>query len=189
MNFGETLAYWYLRLNGFIPLRNFVLHRANIEALQSADTDLLAIRFPHVYEEIGGKPVDWDHVRFAAWGLDLERPIALIVEVKTGAIDPQMRWWRVPRLRAAILRMGIVEKAAANDIAMQLEQANGVEVGDWIIAKLLVSNETVNGAWLNLTLEEADTFIANRIKRYKDEKDADRLRFPDDLMQYLAWKS
>ncbi len=26
MNYGETLAYWYLRLNGFFPLRNFVLH-------------------------------------------------------------------------------------------------------------------------------------------------------------------
>ena len=48
MNFGETLAYWYLRLNGFIPMRNFVLHRAGIQAPQSADTDLLAIRFPGV---------------------------------------------------------------------------------------------------------------------------------------------
>ena len=27
MNFGESLAYWYFRLNGFIPLTNFVLHR------------------------------------------------------------------------------------------------------------------------------------------------------------------
>jgi hypothetical protein len=27
------------------------------------------------------------------------------------------------------------------------------------------------------------------IRRYKAEKHADWLRFPDDLMQYLAWKS
>jgi hypothetical protein len=26
MNYGETLAYWYLRLNGFFLLQNFVLH-------------------------------------------------------------------------------------------------------------------------------------------------------------------
>jgi hypothetical protein len=57
MNYGETLTYWYLRLNGFIPMRNFVLHRANIEGQAAADTDLLAVRFPHVYEEIGGNPL------------------------------------------------------------------------------------------------------------------------------------
>jgi hypothetical protein len=28
MNYGETLTYWYLRLNGFFLLRNFVLHPA-----------------------------------------------------------------------------------------------------------------------------------------------------------------
>lgn len=27
MNYGETLAYWYLRLNGFFLLNNFVVHR------------------------------------------------------------------------------------------------------------------------------------------------------------------
>lgn len=188
MNFGETLAYWYLRLNGFIPLRNFVLHRANIEARQSADTDLLAIRFPYVYEEIGGKPVDWDLERFAEWGLNLERPIAVIVEVKTGGLDAEAKWWRPARIRAAMRRLGIVDEDAANQIAAGLEQTSRIELDAWIIAKLLVTNEPVNGTWLNLTLDGADTFIANRIRKYKDEKDADRLRFPDDLMQYLAWK-
>ena len=188
MNFGETLSYWYLRLNGFIPMRNFVLHRANIEARQSADTDLLAIRFPDVYEEIGGKPVDWDHDRFEGWGLDLHGPIALIVEVKTGAINPDNRWWRVPRLRAGILRLGIIARDDVNEVATRLENVNEVGVGDWVIGKLLVSEESRDGPWFNLTLSEADEFISNRIRRYKQEKDADRLRFPDDLMQYFSWK-
>ena len=26
MNFAEQLVYWYLRLNGFFPITNFVLH-------------------------------------------------------------------------------------------------------------------------------------------------------------------
>jgi hypothetical protein len=167
----------------------FRVHRAKIEALQSADTDLLAIRFPDVYEEIGGKPVDWDHDRFAEWRLDLDRPIALIVEVKTGGLAREARWWRLARIRAAIRRLGIVDGKVANQIAAGLEQTSQIEADAWIIAKLLVTNEPVAGAWLNLTLDGADTFIANRIRRYKDEKDADRLRFPDDLMQYLAWKS
>jgi hypothetical protein len=71
MNYGETLAYWYLRLNGFFPLRNFVLHPLNGSEANdryTADSDLLAIRFPYVYEEIGGQPEDWDS-RFSSWGL------------------------------------------------------------------------------------------------------------------------
>src|SRR5258706_8881760 len=84
MNYGETLAYWYLRLNGFIPMRNFVLHPLRgAENKQAADSDLLAVRFPHVYEEIGGQPNDWDD-RLKDWGFLLEKElIGLIVEVKT----------------------------------------------------------------------------------------------------------
>jgi len=188
VNFGESLAYWYLRLNGFIPMRNFVLHRAGIQASQSADADLLAIRFPDVYEHIGGRPVDWDHLKFAAWGVDLRRKLAFIVEVKSGAIPQDARWWRVPRLRAGILRLGIFDAERATEIATQLERSNGFEIDDWILAKVLVTNVPHYGPWLNLTLGEADEFISDRIRRYKDEKEADRLRFSDDLMQYFAWK-
>jgi hypothetical protein len=52
MNYSETLSYWYLRLNGFFLLRNFVLHPPYINGRdyeQVADSDLLAIRFPYVY--------------------------------------------------------------------------------------------------------------------------------------------
>ncbi len=83
MNYSETLAYWYLRLNGFIPLRNFVLHPLRgAENKQAADSDLLAVRFPHVYEETGGQPNDWDH-RLKDWGfLPEQEVISLIIEVK-----------------------------------------------------------------------------------------------------------
>ena len=59
MNYGEELAYWYQRLNGFFPLSNFVVHRsASIQ--YTSDVDALAVRPPHVYEEVGGRPEDWD---------------------------------------------------------------------------------------------------------------------------------
>jgi hypothetical protein len=59
VNFGEELTYWYIRLNGFFPLSDFVLHRG--EGIRSpADCDFLAIRFRGVYEEVGGQASDWD---------------------------------------------------------------------------------------------------------------------------------
>lgn len=70
-NYGETVAYWYLRLNGFFPLTRFVLHRNEETIAHSADCDLLAIRMPHTYEVVGGNKIDWDNDRFEEWGLDL----------------------------------------------------------------------------------------------------------------------
>jgi hypothetical protein len=128
MNFGETLTYWYLRLNGFIPMRNFVLHRANIEGHTAADTDLLAVRFPHVYEEIGGRPVDWDNARFGEWGLNLDQNLAFIVEVKTGRVDLEIRGWRRHRLQAALLRLGIFGAVNVRAIAEQLEDRSAIDV-------------------------------------------------------------
>lgn len=59
MNYGEELAYWYLRLNGFFPIARFVVHRSK-HAANSSDIDLLAVRLPNVYEPVGGLPDDWD---------------------------------------------------------------------------------------------------------------------------------
>ena len=82
MNFAEEIAYWYLRLNGFLPLTNFVLH-GQPGHRRTSDADLIAVRFPHVSEEIGGQPDDWDE-RFERWGVDLGKTIGLVVEVKSG---------------------------------------------------------------------------------------------------------
>ncbi len=54
-NYGEELAYWYLRLNGFFVLDNFVYHRTKHN--RDGDADLLAIRLPNVKEPIGGSMV------------------------------------------------------------------------------------------------------------------------------------
>lgn len=59
MNYGEILAFWYLRLNGFIVMRDFVLHRGPSRN-QASDIDLLAVRLPYAYERIGGQPCDLD---------------------------------------------------------------------------------------------------------------------------------
>ena len=139
MNYGETLAYWYLRLNGFFPLKNFVLRSSRREErptqsesyIQGADCDLLAVRFPYVYEEVGGQPWngenikgregDWDP-RFRNWGFSLETEITgLIVEVKTGDLGNRsklvdaLKSFRGERVKAAIQRRGMFENKQVED--------------------------------------------------------------------------
>ena len=199
MNFGETLAYWYLRLNGFFPLTDFVLHRDEETIEHSADTDLLAVRFPFVYEEVGGQLDDWDNNRFTDWGLDLNRKIvALIVEVKTGKNNPAYRdnirqSFSRDRLLYGIHRMGFWQRIRTDEIASDLSLASiyhdavlGVSIAKLLIAVRFPQNEQLLPCCLKLRLDEAEEFILARVDKYP-QKQADRLRFPSDLVQYLIW--
>jgi hypothetical protein len=42
----EQLAYWYLRLNGFLTIRNFIVH-PDAGSDQRTDVDILGVRFPY----------------------------------------------------------------------------------------------------------------------------------------------
>jgi len=46
---SERLAFWFLRLNGFLTTTNFIVHRDD-GAGQHTDVDVLALRFPHRIE-------------------------------------------------------------------------------------------------------------------------------------------
>ena len=43
---SEDLAYWYLRLNGFLTIPNFIVH-PDTGAQQRTDVDVLGVRFPY----------------------------------------------------------------------------------------------------------------------------------------------
>ena len=197
MNYGETLAYWYLRLNGFFPLRDFVLHPLHESASddnQTADCDLLAVRFPHVYEEIGGQFGDWDS-RFSTWGFSLDEDIiGLIVEVKTSpnAVSARIERnsFRGSRLSQAVQRMGMFAREETISITNELlHNPISTKRGPYHLGKLLFSQGGVGGPWLNIILEEAEQFIQARLKKYSDPKRQARMFFHDELMQYLAWQA
>jgi hypothetical protein len=51
----EKVAYWYLRLNGFLQIENFVIHPGRCVG-QRTDADLLAVRFPYRAEFLVNHP-------------------------------------------------------------------------------------------------------------------------------------
>jgi len=196
INFAEDLAYWYLRFNGFFLLQNFVLHRVDqVEgerARGAADFDLLAIRFPYVYEKIGGQENDWDCEQFKNWGFEIDKShLAFIVEVTSGInvnCSNLKKKYSYERLEQAIRRFGIFPKDEVSCIVKILYQKEKYIKEPWVIAKLAVTERNIRGPWLNLLLDDADKFIQERIKAYSREKYSDRVYFPDALIQYLAWK-
>jgi len=188
MNYAEILAYWYLRLNGFFPLRDFVLHKGE-EIPYTSDCDLLAIRFPHVYEGVGGQPWDWDTERFQGWGLDLGKPLALIVQVKarTEATDDGGAF-STEYLRAALRRTGLWDEATVEVLLHDLATAPLAASGQTQVAKLLIASKPSRNEtrYFHLKLKDALRFIQNRFRDYQPQKTAGRFFFHDELIQFLA---
>ena len=180
MNSSEELAYWYLRLNGFFPMANFVVHRH--QAVQHrSDVDVLAVRFPHVFEEVGGQSGDWDP--FLADRLSLEQVVAVICEVKTGAFDRE-KIFRPEQIRPAVARLGIWPRARVNSIAEQLHAEASVVSPEGVVCKLLVTEvASKSESYLNRTVPDLETFIDNRIARHPFEKYGARMFFSAGLFQ------
>lgn len=183
MNYGEDLAYWYLRLNGFFPITNFVVHRSpGVE--YSSDIDVLAVRTPYVHEEIGGQSHDWD--QYLAACLRFGRSIGLICEVKTGAYEVD-KLFRHEYVQYAVGRLGLADQATTENVVATLRDSPLVEIdGGAVIAKLFVSTEEhKDGPFLTRTLGQVEDFIEERVRRYPAEKYAARMFFPPGVFQQL----
>src|ERR1700688_1204240 len=87
----DSAAEWFLRLNGFLTVLNFVVHPAESAegSQQRTDADVLGIRFPHRQELVGGHALP-DHPAFQG----LSRPIFVIAEVKAGRCRLNGPWIR-----------------------------------------------------------------------------------------------
>ena len=111
LNYAEELAYWYLRLNGFFLVENFVIHRfektEDEEHKHASDADLLAVRFPFVKEIIGERPVVCHDELFQKFRGD--KILGLIVEVKSSEKPSEIKIFdNAYRMKYALNRLGIL---------------------------------------------------------------------------------
>lgn len=181
-NYGEEVAYWYLRLNGFFPIPNFVVHKSK-SVRHTSDVDLMAIRLPYVFEEVGGKRDDWDLVLLNLFQPDL--PVGVVCEVKTGEFDSR-KIFRDEILSYAVARFGFTPNFQGV-IGILSKNALVVE-DDFQVAKILFSNsrpETIEnqGMFIHIPLGYARDFISARIGKYPKEKFGDRMFFSSLLVQ------
>lgn len=203
MNFGESLAYWYLRLNGFIPMVNYVLHEPDICTRQNADTDILAVRFPHIYEDIGGQSKDWDNERFDKWDIGFrENIVCMVCEVKTGKYKKSTvnQAFGKKRMEYVISRLGVIPHENVPEVTAKLleDSVFKLETKGLVLGKLLIDvpklrptesaeHNLVLTPCLRISLQDAAIFIKKRMKHYSRQKRVSRMFFPGDLIQYLAW--
>ena len=188
MNHSEWIAYWYLRLNGFFLVHNFVIHRIPPYG-RSTEIDLLGIRPPHVYEEVGGQDDDWDDSLLTQQ--DRQRFIGIICEVKRGNNYQIDTVFRQREIRYALNRFGILERDRAQDVGEVLIQQPRVDASNSLqIRKLLIGDVLKNGVppCDFVSFRYAQEFFKMRAEKYKVAKQEARVLFQSQSWdEVLDW--
>ncbi len=187
MNYGEEYALWYLRLNGFFPISNFVIHKSR-KIQYSSDCDLLAIRPPYVFEEVGGQDDDWDD--FFRKRFDFGKTVGMICEVKTGGYDKN-HLFRKDHLEYCIGRLGIVPRQYVGELSNRLDGQQLVNLNsNYQVGKLLIANDgTETERYFYTDLGSVISFLERRIENYPTEKYRDRMFFSSILFQSVIGRT
>jgi hypothetical protein len=200
-NFAERIAYWYLRLNGFFPLTNFVLHRDGSSPISdtnmsTGDTDIIAVRLPYTDEVVGGAD-GVDRAVFRRNGIRIaDRICAVICEIKGGStvdVTNLMSIRSRHRLLYAVKRIGVFDENLIEVVVTSL-----LNNGEWmnesyyICTRLVMDTMHVEAAQRSrikyITLQKMDRFNIKRVAS-NPEKLSDWNFFNDDYIQYLIWRA
>jgi hypothetical protein len=173
----ERLAYWYLRLNGFLTIENFIVHDEG-GGPQRTDADLVAIRLPHRQE---GYHLSWgtsvwmeDDPRFSK----KELPFAAFVEVATDRCKLNGPWTdpKKGNMERALNALGALpfadnKKAAAAMYEKGSYRSASIELG--LISIGTAINRTRTRKMPNvmqITWDEVKQFIFARFDRWEAAK-------------------
>jgi hypothetical protein len=177
-NYGEELAYWYLRLNGFFPITNFVFHslKKKDETCYNADADILAIRPPNVIEVIKEEEVGLDDKIISED--EKSRYVFVYCEVKTGEYKVDDKFFPKERIEYVFKRFGLDPKKVAEDPKIEIETK--------IFKKILIANEPKKNAdkkAIFIPLDSTIEFIMGRFVHYHEDKYPSRMFFNSSLIQ------
>lgn len=187
INFGERLAYWYLRLNGFLMVENFVLHRHGMQ--RTSEADLLGIRLRHSEESIDGGILSIHETILRLIGKEgATNNVAVIVQVKTGTATDSGGAFHHDRIYRGLKFIGALSPAVVDSVASELKEKPSVSSDGWVFAKILIAEAPKEAGAVCLPLTDALRFIEERLCQHCDRKVADRLFFSDELMQFMAWR-
>lgn len=131
----EVLAQWYLRLNGFMTILNFVLHPRR-RGGQRTDADIVGVRFPHRAEFPEGS--DSDEAVFAA----ARKPLLLIAEVTRAECKLNGPWTKPAsgNVNAVLAALGVFPLEEIPLVARELYQNGRTDQPTMICSLFCIGN-------------------------------------------------
>jgi hypothetical protein len=169
---AERLAYWYLRLNGFLTIPGFVVHPDRGRD-QETDVDIIGVRFPYRAENLARPMVD--DARFSAFG---ERTLIVLAEVKVGPMRLNGPWTNqdrgnMLRVLCAIGSLPFSEARSAS-LALYKEGVYRCQLYQVMLmcfgARINTDLQTSHAAAEQVTWDEVKRFIYRRFRAYRNEK-------------------
>jgi hypothetical protein len=168
MHSRDSVAEWFLRLNGFFTVLNFVVHPVERAegTRQRTDADVLGIRFPHRQEIVGGRPLV-DHKDFRG----SSRPVLVIAEVKAGRCRLNGPWTRSEdgNVGSVLRSLGCVEPESLKVISDSLYECGCFESTDFEIRLVCfgarLSTELPTGA-LQFLWSDVFGFVYDRYQEF-----------------------
>ena len=169
---AEYLAYWYLRLNGFLTIPNFVVH-PDTGRNQETDVDVLGVRFPHRAENLNNPMKDdvyFTRVR--------NKSLVIIAEVKKRQCDLNGPWTNPGRQNMLrILRaIGAFPEPESDCVAATLYEQGFYESQLYYVSLLCLGGERNNELATRyskvpqILWPEVLGFIYRRFHEYRNQK-------------------
>lgn len=189
-NYAEELTYWYLRLNGFFPLGDFVLHH------KGGDTDILAIRPPFACEYVRGRRLKEDELLIKTIknaGCDFFGvSVSVIAEAKGGFGKASISRTTVKKkfdlesLSYNVRRLGLFKESEVDAISRNLEGKRGIILDRASVHKILFAHSRrfspkPDDVFSFISLEAAKSFIEERMGL--DFKITDWDKFDSNMIQ------
>jgi len=190
---SERLAFWFLRLNGFLTIPNFIVHpegpREDGAYPQQTDVDVLGVRFPFRAEN-RGRPMP-DHALFAA---EQRRPMVVLSEVKTGQCRLNGPWTDPKRenMQKVLCAGGFRPAGQVEGIAAELYQT-GIWEDEGLIIRIVCFGAQHNSGLDKsypavpqlLWKQDVLPFVYQRFDQYKLEKQMHH-QWDDDAKELFA---
>ena len=162
----DAVAEWFLRLNGFFTIPNFVIHTVTHEEgrQQRTDADVLGVRFPYRLEEVGGRSLVDFHI------FNKKVTQLVIAEVKTRRCGLNAPWSRVKdqNVEHVLSSVGCVPSDELNKVATDLYE-HGVFESDRLSVRLMcfgsVSSDSLPPGVLQLTWNKVLEFVYSRYQK------------------------
>lgn len=195
-NYAEVLAYWYLRLNGFFPIADFVLHH------KGGDTDILAVRPPFACEYVRGKHLKEDELLIQiinGAGCDFFRFfVGIIGEAKGGkSKNPIPRSvlnekFDLESLKYNLRRLGLFKSSEVDSIAKDLERGKAIVSNIVSVHKILFAHAErfspkMDDNFSFISLEATKSFIEERMNLDFKTKDWDK--FDANMIQDIILRN
>lgn len=174
----ERVAYWYLRLNGFLQIDNFVVH-PTLYGGQRTDADLIGVRFPHRAERLIDNPDDLMADDQDGLQLSSDKIDVVIAEVKTGRCALNGPWTDVEarNIQRVLAAIGCLPEDQIEPAAAALYQTASFDARpDLRIRLVLLGREPDTdlaqryAGITQVTWTDALAFIQDRFVRYSRQK-------------------